>query len=112
MWLWWLLGAVAILLVLDRIALWAESRGWIYWRRSRGGGGGGGALADVYLLFQPSRQHIVEEQDRQRLTIVQKETGEPPLGIDLDAGSALLPSPEPPGEDAPPTGDAPEPTRQ
>lgn len=112
-WLWWVLGAVVVLLVLDRIALWAESRGWIYWRRRSGGGGGGGVFADVFLLFQPSRQHVVEEQDRQRLTIAQKETGEPPLGIDLDAGTARLPSPQPPpDEDAPPTDDAPEPPRQ
>ena len=51
----------------------------------------------------------MEEQDRQRLTIAQKETGEPPLGVDLDAGTARLPSPELPGEDAPATTDAPEP---
>ncbi len=109
-WLWWGLGAVVALLVLDRIALWAESRGWIYWRRRSRGGGGGGVFADVYLLFQPSRQHIVEEQDRQRLTIAQKETGEPPLGIDLDGGTAVLPPPKHSGdEDAPPTNDAPEP---
>jgi hypothetical protein len=108
-WLGWVLAAVVVLLVLDRIALWAESHGWIYWRRRRSSGGGGGIFADVYLLFQPSRQHVVEEQDRQRLTIAQKETGEPPLGIDLDAGTALLPSPEPQGEETPPNGeDAPE----
>lgn len=108
-WLWWVLGAVVVLLVLDRFAVWAESRGWIYWRRGSRGGGGGGVFADVFLLFQPNRQHIVEEQDRQRLTIAQKETGEPPLGIDLDAGTALLSPPVEAGEDAPPTDDAPSP---
>lgn len=102
-WPWWVVGAVVALVVLDRLALWAESRGWIYWRRrSPEGGGGGGVFADLFLLFQPSRQHVVEEQDRQRLTIAQKETGDPPLGIDLDAGTAVLPAPATPGDPAEP----------
>lgn len=111
-WLWWVLGAIALAVVLDRVALWAESRGWIYWRRSSAKGGAGGAvLGDVFLLFQPNQQHVVDERERQRLTIAQKESGEPPLGIDLDAGTAVLPPPPPPptppgrhdAEDRPPS---------
>jgi hypothetical protein len=91
-WLWWLLGAVVLAAVLDRVALWAEARGWIYWRRRRASGGGAGAvLGEVLNLFQPTRQHVVEEQERQRLTIAQKEAGEPPFGVDLDTGTAVLP---------------------
>lgn len=98
-WVWWVLGAVVILVVLDRVAVWAESRGWIYWRRRSPEGGGGGVLGDVFELFAPSRQHLVEEKDRQRLTIAQRESEEPPFGIDLDAGTAVLPG-DPPALEA------------
>lgn len=100
-WVWWVVATVAALVVIDRIALWAEGRGWLYWRHRSPERGGGGLFADVFLVFQPSRQHIVEEQDRQRLTIAQRESGEAPVGIDLDAGTAVIPpAPDPPDRQA------------
>ncbi len=96
-WPSWALGIVALGLVLDRVAVWAEARGWIYWRRrSPDGRGGGGPLGDVFDIFQPSRQYLVAERDRQRLTIAQRETGEPQPDIDLDRGTARLDAPPPP----------------
>lgn len=90
-WLWWVLAAVVVVWLLDRLALWAEGRGWLYWRRRRGTGGSGTVLGDVFLLFQPSRAHVVAEQERQRQTIAYPESGAPPLGIDLEAGTAVVP---------------------
>ncbi len=90
-WVWWVLGAVVVVWLLDRLALWAEGRGWLYWRRRRGTGGAGTALGDVFLLFQPTRAHLVAEQERQRQTIAYPESGAPPLGVDLDAGTAVVP---------------------
>lgn len=84
-WLWWVLGLLAAGVVIDRLAVWAERRGWIYWRSRRAESGGGGPFHDVFTLFQPSHQHVVEEQDRQRTTIVRPESGEPVAGLDLDA---------------------------
>lgn len=90
-WVWWVLGAVALLVLLDRLALGAEARGWLYWRRRKPDADGGGAvLGDVFEIFQPSRQHVVEERDRKRRDIAQKESADPPFGIDLDAGTAVL----------------------
>lgn len=94
-WVWWVLIAVAVVAALDRLASWAESRGWIYWRRRKPTGGGGTALGDLLLLFQPTRQHLVEEQDRQRWTIVQKEEGEPAEPA-VDPGDPGLPLEIPP----------------
>jgi len=38
--LYWGLGIVVGLLVLDRLLLWFESRGWLYYRRTKKRGGG------------------------------------------------------------------------
>ncbi len=95
-WLGWVLGTVVLAVAVDRMAVWAEARGWIYRRRrSPEPRGGGGPLGDVFELFQPSRQHLVAERDRQRLTIAQRESDEPQPEIDLDGGTARL-SPPPP----------------
>ena len=52
--------------VLDRLALAAEARGWIYWRR-RGPSRGavGAAMQQIMLVFDPAPQHVLEERVHQ-----------------------------------------------
>jgi hypothetical protein len=67
-----LLALLAILAVVaaDRLALWMERRGWIYWRKRRPSGGGGGGISGLLTGFQqlvePEVRHVIEarEQDR------------------------------------------------
>lgn len=91
-WLWTLLGLAGLVVGLDRLGLWAEARGWIYWRRSRPSatGSGGDILTDLIELFQPAHRHLVEEQQYERRTIAQFGSAAPPLDVDLDAGTATL----------------------
>lgn len=57
----WTAAAAAALVALDRLALWMERRGWIYWRRRRGRGSGvGNALLDVHALLEPDRRAMVD----------------------------------------------------
>ncbi len=57
--------AIAIgLFALDRLALWAEARGWIYWRRStRRGSAAGSALLDIGNIFDPGTRHMVDVRE-------------------------------------------------
>lgn len=42
-------------------------------------------------IFQPGLKHLYEEKERQRMLVVRpSHGGGPPLGIDLDAGTALI----------------------
>ena len=42
-------------------------------------------------IFQPGLKHLYEEKDRQRMLVVRpSHGGGPPLGIDLDAGTASI----------------------
>ena len=54
----------ATLFALDRLALWMERRGWIYWRRH---GPGGGAVAGVFTemqkIVEPQVKHVIEHRD-------------------------------------------------
>ena len=66
-----LLGLIAVAFLLDRLGLWMEKRGWIYWRKTkRDAGGGGGATAGLLTGFQKiieprieHRQQVMEERN-------------------------------------------------
>ena len=81
-----LIIALAVL-ALDRLGLWAESRGWIYWRRRRPEASGA-VLNPLVDVFQPGHVHVVEaQQDRDVL-------------VRTDAAGAGRPDPESaPGRD-------------
>ena len=42
-------------------------------------------------IFQPGLKHLYEEKDRQRTLVIRPALGAgPPLGVDLDAGTASI----------------------
>ena len=59
-----LLIVVLGLVVLDRLALWMASRGWIRWRRSEPSGGGAmaGVLTEFQQIVEPSVRHVIEDR--------------------------------------------------
>jgi len=76
-WWTWALVLAGAALLLDRLGLWAESRGWIYWRRRRpSGGGGGGMFGELMNAFQPSRHVIIAEREWQKSRVDQSESGD------------------------------------
>ena len=69
-------GAALLLLYLaHRLALWAEGRGWIYYRnRPPFRGSTLGFLEEIY---NPSMHHVIEERDSERARGGQEESGDP-----------------------------------
>lgn len=64
-----LLGLVALVIV-DRLLLAAERRGWIYWRRSKASvSRASSALLSIQSIFEPDREHVVEERAREEADI-------------------------------------------
>jgi hypothetical protein len=59
------LGAVA----LDRLLLWMEAKGWIYWRKvkRKGGGGAAAALISINAVYDPSAHHTAEAREEQEM---------------------------------------------
>ena len=61
-WLLWVALAATALYGLHRLALWAESRGWIYYRQQRMPPGAAGmALLEVTSLLDPAVEQVIEE---------------------------------------------------
>lgn len=76
-WTWILLAGVVVAIIgflLDRLGLWMESKGWIYWRRSEKRGSA--SLWLIEEIYQPSMTHIREEEVRERTEADQDESGE------------------------------------
>lgn len=62
---WWLIvpAAAVGLVLLDRLLLWLESRGWIFYRKRKPKGGGGAMLGVAAELFQPAQHSAIRELD-------------------------------------------------
>jgi hypothetical protein len=66
------LGAAA-LFALDRLFLWMERRGWVYWRKSKRRGGGGDVLTG-FGFMDPGTQHL--DEARREHVIAEKDDGD------------------------------------
>ena len=97
----WLIAGAVVTLALMLVAVdRMMARGWFDRRRPRerrptGGVGGAGAFGALVDVFQPNREYLTAEQDRQQLDIQQ--TGDAAGRIDLDSGVVRLdqgPSPK------------------
>ena len=75
--LFWAFLALGAMLVLDRVLLWMETRGWVYWRRTKKRGGG--ALyhtLEMHSVFEPGVQEIIEVKYGEEQE--QDQSGDPP----------------------------------
>lgn len=57
-------GAAALLFGLDRLLLWMEGRGWIYYRRRKASPSSlGNAFLEIQSMVEPSRQLAIEARE-------------------------------------------------
>jgi hypothetical protein len=88
-WMLWAALAVAVLLAMDRLALRAEARGWIYYRKTkrRTGANLGDAFLEIQATVEPSKRHVLEMRREEKSE--QNDSGDPPQ-------SGEDPQPDPP----------------
>lgn len=55
------IGCIAALFALDRLLLWMEARGWIYWRKVKSKSSGGFLLGPD--VFDPGTRHLEEARE-------------------------------------------------
>jgi hypothetical protein len=75
-------GAVlagALLYGMHRAALWAEDRGWIYYKNKRGPAPWLGTLESIY---EPEVEYILEEESAHRIRADQDDSGDGAPGRD------------------------------
>ncbi|HKI85306.1 MAG TPA: hypothetical protein VKA53_01040 [Thermoanaerobaculia bacterium] len=75
----WILAAAVALFLIDRLALWAESRGWIFYRRRHPSPGTvGNAFLNLQSMIEPGKVHVIEAQEDAEPE--QEPSGDPPEG--------------------------------
>ena len=53
-------GVILLLWAAHRFLVYAEDRGWIYYRKKRGSYGGLGVTSNFLNMYDPSRAHLQE----------------------------------------------------
>ncbi len=74
------IGAVVLLLfILDRLALWIEAKGWLYYRKTKHKAKGslGDAFLEIQSMIEPGKRHVLEEKKREKRE--ESESGDPPI---------------------------------
>ncbi|WP_051027326.1 DUF6191 domain-containing protein [Nocardia higoensis] len=88
---WFAIGVVAVLVVFDQLALWAERRGWMYWRKSKGGSAAAtGVLEHMDNLFNPGTRNLIEERESKRLVRVDIDAASGGGELDLESRTVYL----------------------
>jgi Family of unknown function (DUF6191) len=85
------LVVVTLLVVgIERFASGKEGRA----RREaeNGESAGSGMFGEIVEIFSPSRTHVTEEKERQRLDVVQRPADGRPFDVDLDEGVFYVPA--------------------
>jgi hypothetical protein len=63
------LAILGALFLIDRLGVWAERRGWIYWRKARPKTMGRAVLGGLQEFIEPEIRHAIEAQEQDRVTI-------------------------------------------
>lgn len=68
---------VVVLAAIHFVAKWMESRGWIYWTRSRGWPDrAGNAMLEMQKLLEPQKRHVLTVKREKK--VERDQSGEPP----------------------------------
>ncbi len=78
-WFAWGLAAGCGVFLADRLGLWLERRGWIFYRtRSASRGARTAALLSIQSVFEPDKEHVVTAERQEHLLAEDDDAGEPP----------------------------------
>ena len=84
----WSIAVAAALFLFDRLFLWMESRGWLYYRRTRSRGGASlYHFMQIHKIYNPEIQEVIEIKYGEEQQ--EDESGEPP--VDDHEGSSEEP---------------------
>jgi len=80
-------GLTVLLYGAHRFLLYAEQRGWVYYKHQRAPAGSGAlAFMELMKIYRPEIEHVIEEEQGGELRVVDDETGQKrdPVRIEFD----------------------------
>lgn len=75
----WIIGFVIGFFALDRLALWAESKGWIYWRKKKARTDAmSSVFAEMNVITNPSAEHVITAKQGKKFEERENGDDDPP----------------------------------
>ena len=75
----WIAAIGVALFAFDRLALWAEAKGWIYWRKKKASSGAlSSIMAEMNVLTNPGAEHVIVAKDEKKFEDRQNGDDDPP----------------------------------
>lgn len=60
------LSVLLLFVLLDKLGLWLESKGWLYYRKCKPTSGIlGNSLQELNAIFMPSNRHVIEAKQNE-----------------------------------------------
>jgi len=83
--MWFIIGAVVAVVALlvfgvHRLLLWAEQRGWVYYRKTSPPHGTGAlAMQELAKIYEPQAEHVIEATRSERIVADHEDAGDKPF---------------------------------
>lgn len=84
----WIIVSIGALVAVDQLLLWAERRGWVYWRKTKGRRGGlGDVFSGVEASINPRAEHVQVAKEAKKRE--DRSAGDPPSFASSERKGAL-----------------------
>jgi len=84
--MWFVIGAVALAVVagivygIHRFLLWAERRGWVYYKKTKPPHGAGAlAMQELAQIYEPQAEHVIEATRSESIVAEHEDAGDKPF---------------------------------
>ena len=86
--MWFVIGAVAVVVavalllsVIHRFLLWAEQRGWVYYKKTSPPHGTGAlAMQELAKIYEPQAEYVIEATRSESIVADHEDSGDKPFG--------------------------------
>jgi hypothetical protein len=72
----WIAGVALALFAADRFGVWAERKGWIYWRKRGTSSAMSGILSDLNAMTNPAAEYVKQAKEAKKME--ERDNGDPP----------------------------------
>jgi hypothetical protein len=83
--MWFVIGAVVLVVAglifgIHRFLLWAEKRGWVYYKKTSPPHGAGAlAMQELAQIYEPQAEHVIEATRSESIVADHEDAGDKPF---------------------------------
>jgi hypothetical protein len=85
--MWFVIGTIVVVVLgglvyaIHRFLLWAEQRGWVYYKKTSPPRGTGAlAMQELAKIYEPHAEHVIEATRSESIVADHEDSGDKPFG--------------------------------